>query len=275
MKKLIFLGLVLGMATLAQAQTYVGMTGLWEFNDSSDLTKATVGNDLVSLANGGGAGSETATSGIVAGDGAVLSPLGSYFQCDHGISANGGGSWVNEFTLLFDVKYPEASTGSWRAFYNTNWSNSNDSEYFIHPSDESWGVGDLGYTDGAYGTFFSSSETWYRVVMSVNLETDTSLAYHDLYIDGVKVDDHKKTALGLDGRFSLYTKESSTPWVVLCGDNDGDDAEMHYSNIAIWNRPLDATEAAALGTAGNPIPEPATMALLGLGGLALIRRKKS
>ncbi|MHC4743802.1 MAG: PEP-CTERM sorting domain-containing protein [Planctomycetota bacterium] len=263
--------MVVAVATATQATVITGLKGLWEFNDAADLTKATVGNDLI--LNGTG---QSAVAGVSGSDGAVAVELGTYYQADHGISANGGGSWVNEFTLLFDVWYPEESAGKWRAFYQTGYETYNDSEYFIHPADESWGVGDLGYTDNAtVGEFYSSHSTWYRVVLSVNLDNDPSVAFHDMYIDGALTGNHKTENLALDGRFSLYTVDSADPYVCFAGDNDGDDALMHFSAMAIWDRPLTPEEIAGLGGPGRPVPEPVTVLLFGLGGLGLIRRKRS
>lgn len=264
--------LVLALTTVAQAEVSAGLKDLWEFNDAGDLTKATVGNDLI--VNGTG---QSAVAGIDGSDGAVAVELGTYYQSEHGIAANGGSaSWVNEFTLLFDVMYPEESAGKWRAFYQTGYEPYNDSEYFIHPADESWGVGDLGYTDNAtVGEWYSSHSTWYRVVLTVNLDNDPDVAFHDLYINGELTGDHKTDNLDLDGRFSLYPSDHENPYIVLCGDNDGDDALMYFSNIAIWDRPLTPQEIGDLGGPGAAIPEPVTIALLGLGGLGLIRRKRS
>ena len=270
MNKLVVFTLVLAMAAAAQADITAGLKGLWEFNDAGDLTKATAGNDLIL----GGTG-QSAVAGIDGSDGAVAVELGTYYQCEHGIAANGGGDYVNEFTLLFDVMYPEESAGKWRAFYQTGYEPYNDSEYFIHPADESWGVGDLGYTENAtVGEWYSSHSTWYRAVLTVNLDNDPDVAFHDLYINGELKGDHKTENLGLDGRFSLYTSGHDNPYLVLCGDNDGDDALMYFSNIAIWDRPLTPEEIGDLGSPGAAIPEPATIALLGLGGLALIRKKR-
>jgi hypothetical protein len=263
--------LVLALTAVAQADVTAGLKGLWEFNDAGDLTKATAGNDLILFGTG-----QSAVAGIDGSDGAVAVEKGTYYQCEHGIPANGGSaSWVNEFTLLFDVMYPEESAGKWRAFYQTGYEPYNDSEYFIHPADESWGVGDLGYTDNAtVGEWYSSHSTWYRVVLTVNLDDDPDVAFHDLYINGELKGDHKTDNLGLDGRFSLYPSDHEHPYIVLCGDNDGDDALMYFSNIAIWDRPLTGAEIASLGGPGAAIPEPATIALLGLGALGLILRKR-
>ncbi|MCK4294077.1 MAG: hypothetical protein KAY65_12835, partial [Planctomycetes bacterium] len=100
----------------AQADVVAGLKGLWEFDDAGNLTKATSGNDLI--LNGSG---QSAVPGISGSDGAVGVEVGTYYQCDHGIPANGGGSYVNEFTLLFDVMYPQESAGKWRAFYQTGY----------------------------------------------------------------------------------------------------------------------------------------------------------
>ena len=270
-KNVLLLVVVLVAATATQGAVITGLKGLWEFNDAGDLTKATVGNDLI--LNGAG---QSAVAGVSGSDGAVAVEKGTYYQADHGIPANGGGSWVNEFSLLFDVMYPEESAGKWRAFYQTGYDVYNDSDYFIHPADESWGVGDLGYTDNAtVGEFYSSASTWYRVVLTVNLDNDPSVAFHDLYINGVLTGKHKTDNLGLDGRFSLYPAGDPDPYIVLAGDNDGDDALMYFSNMAIWDRPLMPDEIASLGGPGSPVPEPVTVVLLGLGGLGLIRRKRS
>ncbi len=246
---LVALVLLLGSGTAAQADVTDGLKGLWEFNNAGNLIEASLGNDLI--LNGAG---QSAVAGVSGTDGAVAVELGTSYQADHGIPANGGGSYVNEFTLLFDVMYPQESAGKWRAFYQTGYETYNDSEYFIHPSDESWGVGDLGYTDNAtLGEWYSSHSTWYRAVLTVNLDNDSGAAFHDLYIDGVLKGKHNTGSLGIDGRFALYTADDADPYIVFCGDDNGDDALMHFSNIAIWDRPLTPQEIAGLGGPGDPI----------------------
>jgi hypothetical protein len=241
----LMLALVLGIgeAQADIADIAEGLAGLWEFDNPGNLTEATVGNDLILVGIG-----QSAVTGMGGSDGAVAVDLGTYYQCDHGIAANGGGGYVNEFTLLFDVMYPEASAGTWRAFYQTGYDTYNDSEYFINPSNESWGLSALGYTDNAaVGEWYSSHSTWYRVVLTVNLDNDPGAAFHDLYINGELKGKHDTGGLGVDGRFSLYASDDENPYLVLCGDDNGEDALMHFSNIAIWGRPLTSAEIAELG----------------------------
>jgi len=213
------------------------------------LTKATVGNDLILHGSG-----QSSVPGLDGSDGAVAVQSGTYYQAAHGIGANGGGSYVNEFTLLFDVMYPQESAGKWRAFYQSGYDTYNDSEYFISDSDESWGVGDLGYTRNAtIGQWYSSHSTWYRAVLTVNLDDNSSAAFHDLYINGELKGNHNTGKLDLDGRFALYPSDHANPYVCFAGDNDGEDALMYFSNIAIWDRPLTSQEIADLGGPGDPI----------------------
>ena len=119
--------------------------GQWDFDNPSDLTAATIGNDLALT------GSHTAVVGYTAYDGAARIDLGSFYTCTHGISPNGGGSYVNEFTLVFDISYPQSSAAQWKCFYQTDQSNGNDGDCFIHP-DNSVGVSATGYSDHEDGT---------------------------------------------------------------------------------------------------------------------------
>ncbi len=245
---LLLLGMTFMLGVLITGPAQAELKGLWTFDDPTNTTKATVGNDLTLV------GADTPITGVNAGDGAVVVPKGTYYKCNAAIPANGGGSWVNEFTLLFDIKYPQASADKWRCFFNTNINNSNDGDYFIKPDNTHWGVGSMGYK-----TVTTSADTWYRVVMSVKLGTG---GFFKVYVDGNLVATHT-SGLGLDGRMSLYT--SSSPYtLLLLADNDGDDAEMDCSTLAIWDTPLTDAEVADLGSAGDAVvrkawsPEPAT-----------------
>jgi hypothetical protein len=72
--------------------------GAWEFN-TPDPLNATNGAPLEFV------GSAQASAGASAEDGAMTIGEGSYYICRHGISPNGGGTKVNEWTLLIDFSY--------------------------------------------------------------------------------------------------------------------------------------------------------------------------
>lgn len=76
----------------------------------------------------------------------------------------------------------------------------------------------------------------------------------------------------VDGRFSLYTDR-----VNFFADNDWEDAWGLVGNVAVWDHALTSDEIAAMGSTTTPLvftPEPATMSLLAIGGLALLRRNR-
>ena len=94
-------------ATLNLSVVSQKLVGKWDFNNSTDLTAASIGSDLTLT------GSDQAVAGIDAGDGAARIGAGSYYSCAHGIAANGGGSSVNEYTLVLDMSYPSSSNSKW------------------------------------------------------------------------------------------------------------------------------------------------------------------
>jgi hypothetical protein len=257
-----FLGAALvAVAALALVPTVPAqaeLVGLWEFENGGGLTSATIGADLALT------GSEAAVAGSGNGADAGASQLavGDYYTVTHGIGANGGGSCcTNEFTILWDVMYPAASAGSWKTLWQTAQPNNNDGDLFIRPSGPQ---GAIGTGDTGYSANTTSADTWYRIVASVD-----SGSHFRVYVNGNEWLDG--VAQPVDGRFSL------DPTFHVFADNDGDDALMSVSNLAIWDSALDANAVGALGGAGRaiPVPEPAAllMALLAMAGAFGFRRR--
>ncbi|MFH2142388.1 MAG: fibronectin type III domain-containing protein [Bacteroidota bacterium] len=197
------------------------LIGHWTFDNTSNLTQASLGNDLVLT------GSHTVVPGPVAGDTAVAIGPGSYYTCTHGISANGGGTLVNEYSIMFDFMIADPMI--WHCFYQTNTSNSNDGEVFINTS------GNIGVSSTGYSGFSVQPNTWHRLVVAVDL--GTSFKY---FIDGQLV--LNGTSQILDGRFSL-----DIPDVLFFADDNGEDNLINISQIALFNAPLTDNEVLQMG----------------------------
>jgi hypothetical protein len=227
--------LFVGLAMIAPVSLQAELRGLWEFNDPNNL-QSTVAGGLPLTLNSGGV--HARATGYDAADRAVKIGVGSYYNCEHGIAPNGGGTYVNTFTLLFDVKYPTSSAGQWMCLYQTNPNNTNDGDFFVQS-----GTGKLGVAATGYSARTTKAETWYRVVVSVD-----NGSFYRIYVDGELW--LQGTVQPVDGRFSLEPK------VLFFADEDGEDAEMHVTTAAIWDIPLSDNEIFGLGKVGDPVGDP-------------------
>lgn len=197
------------------------LVGRWTFDNTSDITHATVGNDLVLT------GSQMVVNGTIPGDTAVSIGIGSYYTCTHEIAANGGGTLVNEYSIMFDFMIPDPMV--WHCFYQTNMTNGNDGEVFINTS------GNIGISSTGYTGYSVQSGTWHRLVIVADL--GTSFRY---YIDGQLV--LNGTSQAVDGRFSL-----DIPTMLFLADENGEDGIINISQIALFGAPLTDNEVFQLG----------------------------
>lgn len=216
-------------------------------------------SDVVSFGTAGSMG----LPALAGGDAAVLSFPG--FAADQGFelepasSANGGGDYINQYTLVYDLLVPASSAG-WFAFFNTNYSNSNDSDAFIN------GAGGIGISGVYEGTV--TLDEWHRIAFVWDVDS----LYK--YIDGVMVGEQLGIS-GVDGRWSLYTTDHGQVTLILT-DNDGDTNAGYISSLLFANEALDAATIASFGgpDADGAVPEPTTLLLLGFGA-CLLRKHKS
>lgn len=273
MKKIIVSVLVvLVVAGVSPAKVNVpgGVTGLWRFQTSADKMKATVGTDLVN-SNPDNAAWMTGPwtdIGVEAwhtmySDGGIIQDRSwDYLSCYHGISANGGGDYVNEYTIAMDVYTGGAN---WYSLYQTAWGgNSNDGDLWVTPD------GEIGNGDTGYSTLTMDNTKWHRIVLSVD-----NGSFFRAYVDGALFLDG--TPQDVDGRFSLELDRFN-----LFADNDWEDSWILCGTVAVWDRALTTGQIAGMGGwingAATPtpliVPEPATMSLLALGGIALLRRNR-
>jgi hypothetical protein len=203
--------------------------GWWLFDNALNLTAAVpgYGSDLVLT------GTHLAVAGPNAGNGATRIGIGSYYKLTHNFPPNGGGSYINEYSLMFDFKIP--ALGPWYTFFQTNMTNANDADFFIKPT------GEIGQGNPGYSTLQVTPDVWYRLIVSVDLGN-----FFRYYLNGALI--HEGNVQDIDGQFSL------DPWLLLFADNDGEDAEFDIAEVAIWNRALSAQDALALGSVGTVIP---------------------
>ena len=228
-----------------------GLVGFWDFEDASDLGKATVGKDLVTYmrTENNRLGSPT-TEGIsqVAGPGvegsahAVAIGHQNLFFCDHGISPREGNSLVDVWTIIWDINRPSTSSG-WGTLLNTNINNADDQDIAIRP-EGAIGVGNTGYTNSddpqiaPNGPQQMEKNKWYRVVIVLNVPGN----YYRIYVNGVQWLEGNKANVALS-RFQLDPNGT-----LLMGDNDSDDEHtIHVSSLAIFNRAISETEIRSLG----------------------------
>jgi hypothetical protein len=217
------------------------LTGQWDFNQANlapttgqalDFFNATVQADTTF--------GTTTSFGIADIDG-TPAPVLRYvpstanwggYKMYHGADPNGGGNFVNQYTIIYDVYYPPASHNAWRALFQTASGNNNDGDFFINTAN---GLGISGNYQGSV-----PPATWTRIALAVDVSSPLSPAVAK-WINGVKVGYQTGLSGGRDGRFSL------SPFALLFADEDGENAETYVSSVAFWNGKLPDSFIAAMG----------------------------
>ncbi len=120
-------------------------------------------------------------------------------------------------------------------------------------------VGGDGGQAGPYDNINVTDGNWHHIGMTVGNNTVT------LYVDGV-------------ARASADYTGSGTPTAFQIGARFGAGRAMENAlidDVSVWDGALTATEMATLSSnAATSVPEPSSTALIGLGGLALILRRR-
>lgn len=227
------------------------VTGQWDF-DGGDLS-AKVGTPL-QYRGDIQAGTTFSTATIGGQEAKVMgfpaATKGQGYIMSHGASANGGGTNVNQYTLIMDLMFPSASHNKWRGLFQTNPENANDGDLFVNTGN---GIGISGQYQGAI-----VPDTWHRVAFAFDLTSKTV----GKYIDGQLVN-LQTLGDGVDLRWSLG------PIALLFTDEDGETAAGFVNSIQFRNRRLSDAEIAALGGAtatGIPLAIPAAF-----GGIRITR----
>jgi hypothetical protein len=239
------------------------LTGLWEFNDSANLGKATVGTDLAFSGTAPSYSASVADDGAVSLNGVMTTVAGAAnrITATHGIDpANSPGTLVSQYSIVMDIFSPAASRSGWRALFQTNTANTNDADYFIRNSNDTLGISTLGYSANPI-----NETAWTRVVITVDLD----LAGNDVkaYINGSLFHTHASNQT-LTGTYAL------DPTLLFFSDNDGENLPLNVASLAIYDGVLTPTEVSTLGGAGAAVPEPSVFGLATLAALLGVRRRR-
>ncbi len=169
----------------------------------------------------------------------------------HGISANGGGSRVNQYTLIMDIYWDSVPPG-FASFLNCDLSNTSDGDFFYRVADGGFGQGTGGYE----GNMRMNLQTWHRVAFAVDMAANPPVVTK--YLDGYKHADQTAPNNQLDGA----RRAMEVAGAVLFGDGDRDERGTCYVNsVQVRSGKLSDAEIAALGApsaSGVPTTTPQT-----------------
>jgi hypothetical protein len=224
------------------------LTGQWDFNGS---LAATYGRDLeffdstVTSDTSFGTAASFGLPDINGQPTTVMRFLPSTtawggYKMYHGAAPNGGGAYVNQYTIVYDIYYPSTSA-TWRSLLQTGTANTSDGDLFLNPAS---GIGISSVYNGTV-----TPDAWHRIAVAIDLTGPGQAPVLTKFIDGVKVGNQTTGLSGRDGRFAL------DPMALLFADQDGDVAEGYVSSIQFSNgRRPDAYLAALGGPSAAKIP---------------------
>lgn len=193
---------------------------------------------------------------------AFANPANGYHLTFNNTAPNGGGAYVNDYTVLFDVLVP----GPWPIdyivpFFNTDPANGNDADFYLY------GDGEIGIGSGYSAPNTMLPNTWYRVGFVASAST---LSY---YVNGSLV--ASRAGGGVDGRWSLFSNLDAGPDLLLFNEGDLSGQythELYLNSVAFVDQAMTSGQLLALGGPNSvsilPVPEPTTINLVVLGLLA-------
>ncbi len=219
-------------ALLTVINPQVLVTGQWDFLQGN--LAATIGADLQNHDTNVAATTDFGTTtsyGISNINGAATTVMrftpnssqwGGY-ELFHQAAPNGGGTNVNQYTLIYDVYYPAESDDTWRCLWARG--DTDNGELFVDTAD---GIG-INLFEGVV-----SAGAWHRLAFALDLTgTETGTATTPVltkFIDGVKVSNEILPNDGLDGPWSV-----AGPYGMLFTDNNGDVTNGYVSSVQFSN----------------------------------------
>ena len=222
------------------------VTGQWDF-DRGDLS-ATVGKPLQYFDGADGLTKNSTVFGTTADLGVadingevarVMMVPGDLtrdigYIMDHGIKPNGGGTKVNQYTLIMDIMVDTSGPGAASLLQISSLNNTDDGDLF-------WQGSNFGQGTGGYnGTGQFSAGGWHRIVAAYDEAATPPVVTK--FVDGIKQDDWTANQ-GLDA-----PRRALLPTAILFGDGDQDERRVMWVNsIQIRAGKMTDAEAVLLG----------------------------
>lgn len=203
------------------------LAGMWTFEDVTSLEKATVGLNL----------ERSGYSNLSSIEGpnntkAVKFGTATYYTIRHNMSANGGGSRVNEYTLMMDIR-TSADLKGWISVFNTRSTNIENGVLLIDSEEH---IGNSSF--GGFSDVEVTPEVWHRLVITAKFGSSP----FRVYLDGSLVW-QTNSNLEIDGILSLLTDAM----YVGFGNRGNGYPTPDFAEIRIWNTVLTEAQIIALG----------------------------
>ncbi|MEZ5323835.1 MAG: hypothetical protein R3F19_02030 [Verrucomicrobiales bacterium] len=212
------------------------VTGQWDFSGG---LKATIGADLIfndDVSESDTQFGTTTSLGIADINGepaeVMFVPDGDDvgYKCSHGIAPNGGGLYVNRYTLLMDVMRV-GSSGASSLIQASPKKNPGDATFF-------WQGSNMGQGGGGYngdGSF--TADEWHRIGFAVDLADEKVITK---WVDGVLQDEWVPQSKD-------HIRRAMEPEVLLFWDNDGERSQWYVNSVQFLDGKLSDEEMQALG----------------------------
>lgn len=295
-----------GMCLSVSLQSHAALLHLWDFEAGAELQDSAGGLTLNAAPGEGNVGGVAGTAADItyeAGFGGVGQAYRPYYvdvtqSSTAGAGLTGSGfTSPNQFTIEAIVKVDGKTSGS-AVNYIFQTRPGSDRGYYLVQDEDNLAPGSTGglgsiigsnFGDIGIATQFDTDGTWFYIAAVIDLTGVLGMASADIYTANLSAGDvapslslsktwnsaSPSTLAGVSGIFGIGNFAIDRE-----GDNVAEASQEWFQGaidyVAIYDGLLDPTDLSDnLGARiSTPVPEPTTLALIALGGVLLVRRRR-